>query len=479
MNQEADSPIDPRDSLKLKLPEPTISVEDVWAGDVLNRSQTAAKLTGLIRNQSDSFVVSIHGYWGSGKTFLLRRWQKDLESKGFNAIYFNAWEDDFCDDPLLAILGQLSEHFKGSPLKALAARIAKTAIPLLQKNLVNVLGKSIGLTLEVDGQEQNARDLLQEYVQQRATKDELKKHLAVMSAKVVGETGFPLVFIIDELDRCRPTFAVELLERVKHIFDVPNLVFVFGVNRDELCVSLESIYGKIDADIYLRRFYDMEFNLPEANSVVFGKHLIQKYQLDKHFDELSKIANHRIHTVEFSHLQDFLPTFWAQLGFSLRDIDYCVRSIALTGRNLGIRYYMHPWLLGLLITLKLSNPTLYRQFVEKSRYGSEVIDYVNEMLSHQEIDRGSQYMLMGMEAVVYQAESGNGGFDPNAPSALNQLVLLKNGKELTHPEYLSKITKREGAQRANELIQMVGSNRTLGFSHSITSQVVRLIDLQQ
>ena len=42
---------------------------------------------------------------------------------------------------------------------------------------------------------------------------------------------------------------IELLERVKHIFDVPNIVFVFGVNRDELCKSLKSIYGDIEADV--------------------------------------------------------------------------------------------------------------------------------------------------------------------------------------------------------------------------------------
>ena len=75
-----------------------------------------------------------------------------------------------------------------------------------------------------------------------------------------------MVFIIDELDRCRPTFAIELLERVKHIFDVPNLVFAFGINRDELCSSLQSIYGNIDADVYLRRFFDMEFTLPQTQT---------------------------------------------------------------------------------------------------------------------------------------------------------------------------------------------------------------------
>ena len=92
--------------------------------------------------------------------------------------------------------------------------------------------------------------LLEEYLYQRASKDKLKKHLQDLAGEVVKETGHPLVFIIDELDRCRPTFAIELLERVKHIFDIPNMVFAFGINRDELCKSLSSIYGDIDVDVY-------------------------------------------------------------------------------------------------------------------------------------------------------------------------------------------------------------------------------------
>ena len=101
-----------------------------------------------------------------------------------------------------------------------------------------------------------------------------------MAGKVRDETGHPMVFIIDELDRCRPTFAIELLERVKHIFDVPNLVFVFGINRDELCTSLQSIYGEIDASVYLRRFFDMEFTLQEVDSAKFSRHLMQKFGVD-------------------------------------------------------------------------------------------------------------------------------------------------------------------------------------------------------
>ena len=329
---------------------------------MLGRRDLATRLTRLIQNQQAPFVISIDGSWGTGKTFLLQRWQTELEIQGFRAIYFNAWEDDFCDDPLLAILGQLSEHFKEGKLKELASKFLEIAGPLLKQNLISVLHKHTGITPELESKEQPQRNLLQEYLDQRATKDQLKQHLEKMSAAVLEETEHPLVFIIDELDRCRPTFAIELLERVKHIFDVPNLVFVFGINRNELCSALKSVYGEIDATVYLRRFFDMEFTLSEADLESFCRHLMGKFNLAEHFAELGKEAKSRMHSEEFSVLTDHLPQLWGQFGLSLRDLDYCVRMIALVGKNLEPRYYMHPWLLSLLIPLKLTNPTLFRQF---------------------------------------------------------------------------------------------------------------------
>ena len=270
MTEETTIPTDTRDALKLKLLEPDVSPDEPWQDDTLDRAQIAEKLANLFRDQRDPFVISIDGPWGTGKTFLLKRWQKELENKGFRVIYFNAWEDDFCDDPLLSIIGQLSDHFKKGNLKKLADEMGKIAIPLLKKNALSVLNRATGLTFEVD---LNERSLLKEYRDQRQTKTELKNHLTKMSAAVVQETNHPLVFIIDELDRCRPTFAIELLERVKHICDVPDMVFVFGINRDELCKSLQSVYGDIDADVYLRRFFDLEFSLPIVNSGA----ILQKY----------------------------------------------------------------------------------------------------------------------------------------------------------------------------------------------------------
>ncbi len=88
-----------------------------------------------------------------------------------------------------------------------------------------------------------------------ARPQDLRETQRSLASDVREETGHPLVFIIDELDRCQPTIAIALLERVKHICDVPDVVFVFGVNRLELTRSVQSVYGAIDAGTYLRRPY--------------------------------------------------------------------------------------------------------------------------------------------------------------------------------------------------------------------------------
>ena len=86
-----------------------------------------------------------------GKTFPLKRWQKELEKDQFRAIYYNAWEDDLCDDPLLSIIGKLSERFKKGNLETLAGEMGKIAIPLLKKNAVSTLTSTLqGTTIHTD-----------------------------------------------------------------------------------------------------------------------------------------------------------------------------------------------------------------------------------------------------------------------------------------------------------------------------------------
>ena len=284
------------------------------------------------------------------------------------------------------------------------------------------------------------------YHQMRAARDELKQSLTELAAEVRSETGQPLIFIIDELDRCRPTFAIELLERVKHIFDVPNIAFVFGINRRELVKSLESVYGDIDAGTYLRRFFDMEFVLPDANPYRFCLYLVKRHGLETYASDLSRRdgSNHRFS--EFRAIADYLAALVANMGLSLRDMDYCVRLVALAMRALPSTFPLHPALLVLLVAVKISDPDLYRRFVEGNARGAELINYVNDRLPT-DVDSAEHppaqvEMLNQVEAAAYSADS--------ATTVEVALELLRDGRDSDLQHYLSAETARLDPESATD-----------------------------
>ena len=484
MSEEAQIDADQRELPQFTYPESDISREQPWQDDELGREQIAERLTKLIRNQHEPFIISIDGQWGSGKTFLLKRWQRDLENDGFRAIYYNAWEDDFCDDPLLSIIGQMSEQFKEGKFKESAEQVGQIAVQLIKQNLITVPSKLTGLDLRVDSSKLDGRDLLQEYSDQRKTKDRLKNKLKQLSAKVAEETGRPLVFIIDELDRCRPTFAIELLERVKHIFDVPDLVFVFGVNRAEICKSLQSVYGEIDADLYLRRFFDIEFSLPVTDAAPFCRSLMRKYRLEEYFSALDESAPYRMHSLEYNRLSQGFPGLCVRLGLSLREIDHCVKLIALTAISLSKDKSMSPDLLAFLIPLKLKEPSLYRQFILGERRASDVLNYVDGLSTSLTADSQLDGWFHATEAYLYTAEGLIPDFAGES-SAIEQLELKAQDQDLTHPGLLSTKTQSSAKGRAERLLSTIKSDDAIwaiaqwGNGRSWLYHLAGLIDFQK
>ena len=95
----------------------------------------------------------------------------------------------------------------------------------------------------------------------------------------------PLVIGIDELDRCRPSYAIEMLELAKHLFAVDHVVFALAVNRSELAHSVKVLYGQdFDAARYLRRFFDLDFRLPQPDRTAFIKQLMEATELNDHLE---------------------------------------------------------------------------------------------------------------------------------------------------------------------------------------------------
>lgn len=436
----------------LKLREPDINQDDPWADDVLQRKPIAEALTNLFKDETNSLTISFNGGWGSGKTFLLKRWHAQLQKDGFKAIYFNAWEDDFCGDPLMAIIGQLWEALKDSDLKEIGNTIKETAKPLFTKTVFNIIRVTTAETIDLSGEglKSVAEQTVDEYFEHRARKDELKKRLSSMAMAVAKETAHPMVFIIDELDRCRPTFSIELLERVKHIFDSPNMMFVFGIDRNQLSSSIKAVYGEIDVDGYLRRFFDMDFALPSADALTFCRHMMMRHEMTAYFEAWSAATGHNVHLMEYNEFNDFFPKLCQRLGLSLREIEQCIRSFVFVAKNIPDRHFMFPIPLSVLLLLRLKNHSLYIKFINRQCNASKILDYVEGFFSEEQ-DKVINRFLDILEATLYVADYEE--YAKNGESIQTQLTTIAQGKPLKCSNILSKRTIKAGPEKASELIK--------------------------
>ena len=425
---------------------------------MLDRKEIADRLTSIVRGQKEPFVISLDGRWGTGKTFLLKRWQQDLENQGWQAIYYNAWEDDFAGDPLISVTGQLSEHLKKGALWAKARKLGRLVAPFVQPVASAASIATTGVPVpNIRSTKQTPPNHLADYLEKRAAKDELKKHLAELAGDVREATGQPLVFIIDELDRCRPTFAIELLERVKHIFDVENIVFVFGINRAELTKALESVYGEIDSGTYLRRFFDMEFVLPDADPETFCRYLVRRFGLEAFFSVLR--PNTSWYFDEDG--ETLVPVVLGRMGLSLRDMDYCLRLSAVAARGTGAGGPVFPELFVLLVATKIQNPDLYRRFAEGDATGADLIDNLNSTRSAIPLsvteEPNTRPILNWVEAAAYHTD------DPEA--ARDQLLAVNsNAGPLREPLHIALETSRlnpqnaHNKQRLEDLLRLTAPN---------------------
>ena len=282
--------------------------------------------------------------------------------------------------------------------------------------------------------------LFQLYEKHVESREVLKEKLGELAAKVAeAHDNRPLVFIIDELDRCRPTFAIELMERVKHIFEVPNLLFIFGINRGEMVKSLKSVYGDIDGDTYLDRFFDLELSLPPADLAQFTRHLIDTYRLPAFFSgELADIPEVEI---SFRHIHDYLPMLVGLTNSSLRDAHNCIRLLSMVARQLKGRQGIQSVEIVTLIFLKEQNRDLFYRFFQGDARAREVIDWLSDYLLNRQLDEQEREILFSVlritEPNLYRADIVRSKTRGDRNGIMTELRALEEGNAPENYEFLS------------------------------------------
>ena len=453
--------IQPRD---LEVPE-----DEPFLHDRLDRETPARVLTQIVSSVEGPCVLSIDGPFGSGKSTFLRLWTQHLKNKGFPVVRLNAWETDYSGDPFPALVDGIGAEFESPDggdieigLKALrktGGRVAMRVIPALIRQatigLIDVgpeeLANAFGTVSE-----EAARDGIAQFQAQRksltAFREELRGFSKALSA---AHEDRPLVIGIDELDRCRPSYAIEMLELAKHLLAVDQVVFALAVNRSELAHSVKVLYGQdFDADRYLRRFFDLDFRLPQPDRTAFIKQLMEATELNDHLERQGLRPMIEQLRPQFDAI---LQAFLTKDPFTLRDIAQAIHHLTLVFASTDTERVQYPILSAVALVLKYRIPQVYELFRRGEKTDDEVVNALFAETAMQEL-RSPRERQQWQAAATLEAMVALAGLE----------IALQRGdqpplRRLT--EYTSRLTRKYASDNRND--DEHSRNYQMHFNHTL------------
>lgn len=349
-----------------------INLDDIFQNDKLERKNAIVDLSSLLEATNQSFVLALNADWGAGKTTFVKLWQAYLQKeKDMRSIYFSAWEDDFSKEPLISILGEIkkyiNDNFSNEPeitqsfekVKLIGGKVLKRGVPAFLKGVTGgVLDFDKGFEDAIGAMvESTSKELIDNYSKDKKITEEFKNAIQELLSKIDAKK--PFVIFIDELDRCRPLYAIELLERIKHIFGIDGLIFVLSIDKKQLAESIKSQYGNIDAQTYLRRFIDMEYNLQNPSLDKFCTYLY--YDIYK-LNDVMKSKN-----IEYIRDDlDMLKYLMKVLRMSLRDVEQMFTRLTIIYKTIEPRLFpIHFKIIVLFISLKMKYSDKYELLITR------------------------------------------------------------------------------------------------------------------
>ena len=341
----------------------------------IGRTEDVLRFVELLSNMEDAcYSIALNGEWGSGKTFFVKQVQLILDAQNlqssiseetrteikgivqnqpsvpdsYTSVYYDAWANDNHEDPLLSLIYEVIHSGQSSYTpereRNLCTAISNIADLLTGRNVSDVLNDLRGKDKLGDIQKEvNLKELVREFIN-----------------NLIEEHGNRLIIFVDELDRCKPDYAIRFLERIKHYFDDDRVTFVFSVSLSQLQWTVKSYYGtEFNATRYLDKFFDIQLTLPRVNYNVFLKNWL-------HMWDDSLVALVGVEVIKY-------------FGFSLREteryirllkiIEHAAKKIAEGFEEQNAILFSTTYFVPIMVGLQMCDMKAYNAFVSGKDYG--------------------------------------------------------------------------------------------------------------
>ncbi len=333
--------------------------------DLLDRNKDLKNFCRLLQHQQGMSSVAIDGRWGSGKTFFVKQcalllsstnslsylnqemkekvydsindkdFIENLADNKFLAVYYDAWKNDTEEDPVLSLIYEIIQQLdlKGGliDLDNLSSVLTSALSVVTGRDVTDFFNKVKDVNLLNNIQEEKKMDAI----------------LQKFFVEALNEKCERLVIFVDELDRCRPSFAIKVLERIEHYFVNDRITFVFSMNIEQLQHTIKAFYGNdFDACRYLDRFFDIRLSLPTTIS-------------NRFFDSLNLNDNYSIDNV-IMRIQD-------TYNLSLREFCKFYNTVKVAGVNYDrdeTDNFLFIYIVTLSLALKFTNISVHDEFIK-------------------------------------------------------------------------------------------------------------------
>lgn len=352
--------------------------------NLIGRNNDLAYFYELLLAQEGASSIAIDGRWGSGKTFFIKQAEllinaknpvcnmdeeerrkilqfvstekdEEMQENCELAIYYDAWENDNDIDPIMSIVYEIAKQLSMNYIFEPECNLLKAAGSIIEA----VSGKSVSGILE----SLKNTTSFSAFKEQKDLHEKLKDFFS----EILLERANRLVIFVDELDRCKPNYAVQVLERIKHYFCDERITFVFAVNIEELQHTIKNQYGnEFNACRYLDRFFDIRVSLPPAE--INGLYDKLGLTLNATMEDVCKrvIEVYHLELREITRYYRFVKTAEYDVTHGINKFNFSFSDGQ--GKQLILLY-----IVPLLIGLKIVNISLYHDFVS-GRNSQPLID---------------------------------------------------------------------------------------------------------
>ena len=266
--------------------------------DILNRYDFVCSLINLVENisvENSSVTFALDGKWGSGKSFVLDMFEEELSriqseetaTNKYFIIRYNCWKNDYYQEPLIAIVSSIVSNIEEKTKlfpdteenREIIGMIKAAGLSLL--SLGNTIVKDkIGLDIQgavktvLDGKKSGA----EEYEDDKSydTYFKLNKVIEKLSSSLQEIAKIhKIILVVDELDRCIPEYAINVLERLHHLTESnTNIITIISIDKEQLLSSVKQIFGFEKPEKYLEKFINFEIKLDEGK---LSEKITEKY----------------------------------------------------------------------------------------------------------------------------------------------------------------------------------------------------------